>query len=187
MFASLRKGYQYVVIVLASLVLALSPTTALAQTILRVDGLAGSPTPSGQGSNWGSDAYLYLQDALSRADLLHIGNPALVISIWVRGQASSTGLVYRPDQSAASPGGTNQRNSAFLMRRNVHIFGGFGGFEPGTQIGFELRRPSANRTTLTGEINNTSLRSDNCFHVVTARSTLSPFVLVDDSARLDGF
>jgi hypothetical protein len=96
-------------------------------------------------------------------------------------------LVYRPDQSSASPGGTNSRDSSFALKPGIVVIGGFAGTEPGTPAGLEMRRPSVNRTTLTGEIGNTETRGDNCYHVVTAQSTTSPYVLVDDTARLDGF
>ncbi len=149
-----------------------------AQTFIRVDGLNGSANPTGLGSDWGQDAFLYLADAITYAGTLG-GNK----EIWVRG--STTGIIYKPDRDADNPNGSDpliRRQRSFELASNVAIYGGFNG--PGDD---ELadRDPETNITILSGDLDdndtaNFGNRGDNSLHVVTADS-------VGTTARLDGF
>jgi hypothetical protein len=162
-----------------------SNAVAAQVVILRVDGEDGVANPVGLGNDWGANAYRYLPNGIARAQFLLDQALASEVHVWVRGSIDGPGLVYRPDQSALNPSGTNLETATFAMKPNIRLIGGFEGDESPTQIGD--RRPAVFRTVLTGEISNASLRTDNCFHVVTAQTTVNPFVIVDDSARLDGF
>ena len=157
----------------------LNVTAAQAQTveIVRVDGAGGSTAPAGQGKGWGSNAYLYLQDGLTRADaLLDLPEPPDSVQIWVRG--SSTGISYRPDQGSGFT--ANDRGASFGMRPNVAVYGGF----PDTgNPGFGDRDPATYITILTGEIGTGDDFSDNSYHVVSANDT----VIDLDNCLLEGF
>lgn len=174
-----------------------APSIAMAQqTIVYVDGSPGNtntaaPSGANPGNSW-TNAYKYLQDGITRAGQL---NPADTnrIQVWVRGSSTTPplGFQYRPDQGTGHT--PDSRTELFPMRSFVRIYGGFAGTETGDPQGFAQRSPRIYRTTLTGEINNTSTRSDNCYHVVTAKATLvgppgsEVWIAVDASAQLDGF
>ena len=92
---SRRFSYAFVVLVICS---AFSPfqTARAAERVFRVDGLDGSI--NGDGSGWGPDAFLYLQDALAEAaDWVSAPGQDNSAQIWVRG-AMGAGIKYRPDQ-----------------------------------------------------------------------------------------
>lgn len=68
------------------------------------------------------------------------------------------------------------RTISFVLENGVAIYGGFGGFE--TAVG--QRSWTGNPTTLSGEIGNPGLSTDNSYHVVVGSGT-------DGTALLDGF
>jgi hypothetical protein len=155
---------------------------ALAQSVttVRVDIAAGSATPPNNGDDWGSDAFKYLQDALTYA----ASNATTLnhVHVWV---ANGT---YRPDEDASNPTGDDDESRSFELRDYVKIYGGF----KGDETALAERRVRLYRTFLDGDLlANDSRdseapgpyatgRSDNSRHVVTA-------FIVNDEARLDGF
>lgn len=93
-------------------ILGLSPTANA--TVRRVDGINGST--SGDGSDWGSDAYLYLWDALAAS-----GNGD---EVWV-----AKGTYYVDQNNADHPDGSGDREATFLLKKGVILRGGFDGDE----------------------------------------------------------
>ena len=130
-------------LIVGLLLLLFAPRTALAQFLdLRVDGDNGSPT--GDGSDWGLDAYKYLQDALADAA---DPPPGTTVRLWVA--ATIPINPYVPDRDAAIPGGSGLRASTFLLDfNNVQLLGGFplGGGD------LADRDPAVHITVLSGEI-----------------------------------
>jgi len=80
--------------------------------------------------------------------------------------------VYKPD--------TGNRESTFLLKSNVSVFGGFRGIESDRS----QRNPKANRTILSGAIGKSS-DTDNCYHVVTGASKclLDGFIISKGNAN----
>ncbi len=111
--------------------------------MLRVDGQQGSANPPGLGSAWGSNAYKYLQNALTRAEIELLGADA--VELWVAA-TELPNVPYRPDQSAANEAGTMNPLATFSLRNDVSIYGGFAGTE--TQL--SQRDPIARVTVLSG-------------------------------------
>ncbi len=130
-------------------------TAAQAQTIRFVKADA---TGNNNGTSW-TDAYKYLQDALSEA------SGGTVDEIWV---AAGT---YRPDEDTGNPTGSGERTATFQLINAVAVYGGFGGTE--TTLG--QRAGLFDQTILSGDI-----PGANSFHVVTGSAT-------DETAILDGF
>ncbi|HEX2980335.1 MAG TPA: choice-of-anchor Q domain-containing protein [Anaerolineaceae bacterium] len=90
--------------------------------------------------------------------------------IWVAGGT------YTPTTSETDP-----RLATFQLKNNVEIYGGFAG----TETDLSQRDLSAgNTSTLSGEIGNPSLLTDNTYHVVTGSITNN---LTNSTAVLDGF
>ncbi len=115
----------------------------------------------GDGSSWAS-AYTDLQDALA--------NAVEGTEIWV---AAGT---YKP-----TPG--TDRDSAFVMKENVNIYGGFDGTSDDELAD---RDPEANITILSGDIGVESDTSDNAYHVLFGASDgiIDGFTIQD--GRADG-
>lgn len=132
-------------------------TAANADTIYVDDDAPGSSN----GTDW-SNAYKYLQDALTEAES---GD-----QIWV---AAGT---YKPDLYNAQPWGTGNRNKTFQLINGVGLFGGF----PDGGGTWQMRAPNTHKTILSGDINTVNESEDNSEHVVTGSST-------DNTAILDGF
>jgi hypothetical protein len=141
-------------------VFALNPSASA--DILRVDRTNGSC--SGDGTGWESDAFKYLQDALTEADP---GD-----EIWVAATAT-----YYPDEDCDNPGGTDNPELSFEMIAGVEVYGGFAGDEDE----LEERDIVANETILGGEIGDLEDHDDNSNHVVSFDS------LTGSPAILDGF
>ena len=118
-------------------------------------------TPGGDGTSW-ANAYKYLQDALATTGFGDV--------IWVAEGS------YRPDQDAASPLGTNDRNATFKLTNDDALYGGFAG----TETSPNQRNWQTNETILTGDIGTLGDNSDNSYHVVTAGMTW-------EAPILDGF
>ena len=112
-------------------------------------------TGANNGTSW-ANAFSRLQDALA----IGVSCP---YQVWV---AAGT---YRPAV------GTN-RDSSFIMRNNLAIYGGFAGTE--TQL--SQRNWVSNKTTLSGDIGDAGLKTDNSFNVIHN-------VNLNNTAVLDGF
>lgn len=163
----------------ASLSLAFTAMAHADEVILRVNGESTATSPDGL--SWAT-AFKYLQDALTEADDWLANAPSgSTADIWVRGSSTGGDLTYYTDESTANPTGSTLRMASFKMRKNLRIYAGFFGDQPGDDIGFISRDPETNITILSGEINNTSLLTDNSYHVVTAPD------VVDLTGILDGF
>lgn len=113
----------------------------------------------GDGRSWPT-AFRHLSDALAAA----AAKPWSVREILVAGGT------YRPDESAAHPGGTGDRSSTFALVDGVPVRGGFAGFASG--FPYE-QNPVATPTILSADLEGNDLvgfgqRADNAFHVVTA-------------------
>jgi hypothetical protein len=80
--------------------------------------------------------------------------------------------VYKPEGDS--------RESTFLLRQNVKLYGGF----RGTESERSQRNAKANRTVLSGDIGKTT-DSDNCYHVVTgsSKSLLDGFIISKGNAN----
>jgi hypothetical protein len=164
---------------------------AFAQTlILRVDINNGST--SGDGSAWGSQAIKYLQDALAAADAHHAqqGQEGDQIQIWV------VEGVYLPAEDSSTPSCPTaqdpcDRDTSFMLRNNVRIYGGFNG----TETDLSQRNVAMHATILDGDLMqdddvtynhdgswslDTQTYTDNSHHVVVSINT-------NDTAVLDGF
>ncbi|MES2647624.1 MAG: MopE-related protein [Bacteroidota bacterium] len=121
---------------------------------------------SGDGTSWAT-AYKTLKEALDLAN-----STSSVSEIFVaKGTYYPTGL----------QNGTN-RDAAFVMSmKSLKIFGGF-------PPGGGTRNYAANRTILSGEINNNSTTTDNSYHVlVVCGAYRSGSHAANDSLILDGF
>jgi predicted outer membrane repeat protein len=122
-------------------------------------------TRNGDGSSW-TDAYKYLQDALSAA----ISGDEIRVAEGI----------YIPDRSLANPDGSGNRSAAFHLKAGVVIYGGFplgGGV-------WDDRDPDTYKTILSGDLNGDddgfTNNSENSYHVVRSSGT-------DSTAVLDGF
>jgi len=82
-------------------------------------------------------------------------------SIWV-----AVGLYF--------PTSGTDRSATFELKKGVKVFGGFDGFESTIE-----QRPSGTRSALIGDIGTFGDSTDNCYHVITARSP-------DETTVLDG-
>ena len=120
-----------------------------------------SAVGANDGSSW-QDAFVNLQDAFDKAIYRD--------EIWVA-QAK-----YYPTKKI---GGQTERHKAFAMQAGVKIYGGFIGNE--TQV--SQAKPEINITTLSGNIGDESVKTDNCFHVFNHSELLS----LDSNAQLNGF
>lgn len=126
-------------------------------------------TGANNGTSW-QDAFTDLSMAMNIASSTYgYGSAVEVKEIWV---AAGT---YRPT------GPDGNRRKSFILTFNVHVLGGFAGFE--TNRG--QRNPAANVTILSGDLNGDdgpgfSNRDDNSYHVVFGQHVFS-------SCVLDGF
>lgn len=123
--------------------------TAQAATILYVDDDAPA---GGDGLSWNT-AYTHLYDALDYV-FLHPGEVSVV--------AVAQGTYY-PDR------GTGDRDFTFQLFDDVAVLGGFRGLSGGGEP--DDRDVSAFVTTLSGEIGDTGITTDNSYNVVTGSST----------------
>ena len=108
-------------------------------------------TGNADGTSW-TDAYPSLQDALaappgSRCD-------EAFSQIWV---AAGT---YYPDEINGTD--TDNRNSSFVMKSDLAIYGGF----EGTETLLSQRNMAANETILSGDIDQDNASAGNSFNVV---------------------
>ncbi|MGJ1452847.1 MBG domain-containing protein, partial [Sphingobacterium spiritivorum] len=120
------------------------------------------------GSSW-TNAAPELADALLAAK-----TNAAIKQIWV---AKGT---YKPKYRPDNLNGTNpnDRDNAFLMVKDVKLYGGFAGTE--TDIGQRDFSIATNTTTLSGDLGTASDISDNAYHVVISVGAVG-------TAELNGF
>ena len=159
------KVYFVCAAVLAVFLLGFVPA-APADNIIFVDG----NRPGDDGTNW-ARAYRYLQDALAEADLV-IGPTQVIVA----------GGVYRPDRSAAVPGGSGDHNASFVLPAEVVLYGGYAGFGESDPNSRDI---DSNVTVLSGDLGGDdgagfAGNGDNSYHVVTSDA-------VEMAAGLDGF
>ncbi|MGJ1368757.1 MBG domain-containing protein [Sphingobacterium spiritivorum] len=123
---------------------------------------------AGNGSSW-ANAAPELADALLAAK-----TNAAIKQIWV---AKGT---YKPKYRPDNLNGTNpnDRDNAFLMVKDVKLYGGFAGTE--TDIGQRDFSIATNTTTLSGDLGTASDISDNAYHVVISVGAVG-------TAELNGF
>jgi hypothetical protein len=149
--SSMNKGDHFMItkcyysVHISLIVACFCATSAFADLkVFRVDRTNGTTT--GDGSDWGEDAYKYLQNALTdAATWVAIPNSGNIAQIWV---AAGT---HKPDEIAASPNGSGSRSASFHLLENVKIYGGFEGDEVGTNA-FLQRDPATNITILSGDL-----------------------------------
>ena len=132
---------------------------------------------TGDGSSW-NDATPELAYALKYAEL----NPDSVTEIWVA--AGTYKPLYKIAEKDNSNNPTTDRDRAFMLSKNVAVYGGFSG----TESSLAERNITANVTTLSGDLNDDDVegdltinRADNTYHVVIAIEDMST------NAHLDGF
>jgi predicted outer membrane repeat protein len=145
------------------------PTLAsISGNILYVNKKVSGSTEAGD--SW-PNAFHELSDALRTAAELNNLTSGTVTAIWV-----AEG-VYTPLYSANGTGCQNgDRDNAFVIQKNVKIYGGFAG----TETVLTDRNWAIHPTVLSGDIGNEDDRSDNAYHVVVAADDIG-------TALLDGF
>ena len=119
------------------------------------------------GYSW-TDAFTSLQSAL---EVAFEGD-----QIWVAAG------IYKP--SAKVGNGADIRDMAFLLRKNVKIYGGF----VGNETSLNQRNWETNITTLSGDIGVEGNSADNCYHVVVSidnmeEACLNGFIIRDGNAN----
>ena len=133
-----------------------------------------NPTP-GNGSSWAT-AIHELADALKIAKTC-----SLVAEIWVA--KGTYKPLYSPTTTDFGIPDANPKNNAFLLVKNVKVYGGFAGNETDTAG----RNLITNETILNGHISG----SDSCYHVVISSAAvgaaaLNGFTITGGSAKSEG-
>jgi len=159
--------------ILPLLAMGMLPLNVEAQTINPTNGriyVTQDGNGAKDGSSW-ANAVKELADALQYA----VVNPNAVKEIWV-----AKGI-YLPKYKAAETdnngNGTTDRDIAFVIPVGVEVYGGFAGGETEK----DKRDWVKNVTTLSGNIGNEDINTDNCYHVVIMA------LKGDEKATLDGF
>ena len=134
----------------------------LSQAHAQVKYVKANATGANDGSSW-ANAYTDLQSALNTGT-----------EIWI---AAGT---YYP--SVQRLGGAYPRSRTFTISSNKKLYGGFNG----TETLRSQRDPAANATILSGNINNVSVATDNCYWVVYMNNAGSASVL-DGLIIRDGY
>jgi hypothetical protein len=175
----------------AALLLAtlLTAVPATAQTaVIYVDISTGVLNPADQGrGGWGTDAYKYLQDALTGADYLIDNEIASDVEIWVAAGTYLPTQNVNCDWANCTLGTCCDVAVSFELRNHVAIYGGFAG----TESSLELRDWITNVTILSGDLNDDDdfyeddgfqydNYDDNTHHVVRGTE-------IGPTAILDGF
>ncbi len=124
-------------------------------------------TGANNGSSW-TDAFTNLQDALTFTNTC-----TSITQIWV---AAGT---YFPDEGGAAV--NNDRNASFRMKNNLAIYGGFSG----TETSLSQRDWIANKTILSGEIQQDNDVSNNSLNVIL--NAYLEAARLYNTAILDGF
>ncbi|NIG55668.1 MBG domain-containing protein [Chitinophaga sp. Cy-1792] len=138
---------------------------------------------TGNGSSW-ANATGELADALRTAAILNGTTNGTVQQIWV---AKGTYLPKYPASQATTAPAGNDRSNAFLLVKDVKVFGGFAGTESDTTG----RDFTTNTTVLSGNLGDPATNSDNAYHVVIAAgdmgaAVLSGFTIADGYSNYSG-
>jgi predicted outer membrane repeat protein len=131
-------------------------TSSEAASIGSVVYVDNSLTADGDGSSW-NNSINELQEAIDKANVAY-NQDGEEVEIWVK-------------EGTYVPG--DERSDSFIMREGVSIYGGFSGIESA----LSQRDYENNITTLSGEIGSSTIKTDNCYHVL----------IGGDDATLDGF
>lgn len=125
---------------------------------------------NGTGDSW-ANAAVSLADALSWARTNETNWASDSLRIYV---AKGTYLPkYKADDNTLS---VNNRDNAFVMVKNVQVYGGF----PNGGSTFAARDWNANPTVMSGDIGTVGNTSDNAYHVIVVAGNAG-------NARVDGF
>lgn len=136
---------------------------------------------TGNGSSWGS-ALGEVADALKAAKQLNDATAGTVTQVWVAGGTYHP--AYLPTTLEAST--PADRNKAFLLVKDVKVYGGFAGYE--TALAQRNLALTTNTSVLSGDLEGNDLtgsNAENCHHIVLAIGTsASPLTT---ATVLDGF
>jgi hypothetical protein len=162
----------------AVMAVVVSPVSHAQTTEVRVDGDNGSAEPPDLGRGWGTDAYMFLQDALDRAR--DLAPDFEVVEVWVAGTNEANS--YHPDRDHDDQEGSGDRTASFDLANKIQLLGGFAGNEESA-----LERDTiGNETVLSGDLDQDdgpdpfANNDENSYHVVEG-------INVGSSARIDGF
>ncbi|MDR0367963.1 MAG: T9SS type A sorting domain-containing protein [Bacteroidales bacterium] len=122
-------------------------------------------TGNGSGDSW-QNATTELADALYAAK-----TDAVIRQIWV-----ATATYYPLYNATDNSTGNGGRNNAFVLAKNVQVYGGFAGNE----TNLSQRNWENHSTVLSGDIGITGDSTDNCYHVIISAGDVG-------IACLDGF
>lgn len=95
--------------------------------------------------------------------------------------------MYKPNRKADELDKVtiNNRFNAFVLRKNVRVYGGFK--DDGSQTTKDSRDFVANETKLSGNIGDANLPTDNVYHVVIASGDLGTNTVLDGFVVEDGY
>ena len=156
--------------------------------LIPVSGAPAGPGPNGivyvkknaggSGSSW-ADALGSVADALQMAKTLNAASPGTVKQIWV-----AKGM-YTPAHNAAGTPTADARDNAFVMLKDVRLYGGFSGDGTEDEITDRNLADPGNETILSGDLEGNdgpdfANNSDNAYHVVISAGDVG-------QAGLDGF
>ena len=131
------------------------------------------PGGKGDGSSWANagDLQAQIMAALPGAE------------VWVlAGTYIPTDNPY--STSPTDPRNTDPRYFCFYMRDNIKIYGGFAGNELNLS---DRRLTYPSSTTLSGDVGNAGVNTDNCYHVIKNATALNNTPKLTTTALLDGF
>ena len=168
----------YIKFTLIAIMILMAQTAAWGQTVYYVKENASG---TGDGSSW-DNASDDLQKIIDDA-YLQTSNGTIPVLVWVaKGTYIPKWVVTNNNGSSATvPSGSTaitDRDKAFIMRPNVHVYGGFAGGE----TFLTEQNWKNNETILSGDIGTSGDVTDNCYHVVVAVGNAA-----NGSATLDGF
>jgi hypothetical protein len=126
-----------------------------------------SRASSGAGTSWAT-AYKTLNEALDNVHSHNAGSAEIYVA---------AGTYYPTGQQT----GTNRDASFVISMSNLKLYGGF-------PPGGGTRNPAANKTIMSGEINNSTITTDNSYHVlIICGAYRIGSHLANDSLIVDGF
>ncbi|MFT3823639.1 MAG: MBG domain-containing protein [Chitinophagaceae bacterium] len=127
---------------------------------------------TGAGSSW-PDAVGEVSEALRAAALMNAASAGTVKQIWV---AKGTYLpMYLADNVTEGTATTTDRTNAFVLLKDVKIYGGFAGTE--TDTAARDFTSTANASILSGDLGTAGDISDNAFHVLLVAGNMGNAIL----------